>query len=68
MLANLKAGYRFSRHVRAWVEVLNLFDREVSDIDYYYESRLGFETGPVADIHTHPAEPRTIRFGIAFSL
>jgi hypothetical protein len=67
-LANLKAGYRFGRSVRAWVEVLNLFDREASDIDYFYESRLANETGAVADIHTHPAEPRTIRVGIAFSL
>jgi hypothetical protein len=67
-LANLKAGYRFSRHVRAWVEVLNLFDREVSDVDYSYESRLGAEPDPVADIHTHPAEPRTIRIGIALAL
>jgi hypothetical protein len=68
MLANLKAGYRFGRNVRAWVEVLNLFDREASDVDYFYESRLAAEPGPVADIHTHPAEPRTIRVGIAVSL
>jgi hypothetical protein len=54
--------------VRAWVEVLNLFDREVSDVDYSYESRLGAEPDPVADIHTHPAEPRTIRIGIALAL
>jgi outer membrane receptor protein involved in Fe transport len=60
-LVNLKAGYRFSRAVKASVEILNLFDRETSDIDYYYESRLAGEPGPVADIHTHPAEPRTIR-------
>jgi len=67
-LASLKGGYRFGPRVRAWVEVLNLFDREVSDIDYYYESRLKSEPGPVADIHTHPAEPRTIRVGLTLSL
>lgn len=67
-LANLRAGYRISRQVQVSLEVLNLFDREVSDIDYYYESRLRSEPAPVADIHTHPAEPRTFRVGLSFTL
>jgi len=67
-LVNLKAGYRISPRFRASVEVLNLFDREVSDIDYYYESRLRSEPDPVADIHTHPSEPRTIRFTVTLAL
>jgi outer membrane receptor protein involved in Fe transport len=61
LLANLKAGYRFSKTFKSTIEVLNLFDRKASDIDYFYESRLANEPGPVADIHTHPAEPRTLR-------
>jgi len=64
-LANLKLGYRFTPAIRGSLEVLNLFDRKVSDIDYYYESRLRGEADPVADIHTHPAEPRTIRATLA---
>ncbi len=64
-LANLKLGYRFTPAIRGSIEVLNLFDRKASDIDYYYESRLRGEAEPEADIHTHPAEPRTIRATVA---
>jgi hypothetical protein len=67
LLANLRAGYRFSAFVKASVDVLNLLDRRVSDIDYYYESRLRHEAQPVADLHTHPAEPRTIRATLTLS-
>ena len=67
LLANLKAGYRFSKHLKGTIEVLNLFDRKASDIDYFYESRLANEPEPVADIHTHPAEPRTIRATLTVS-
>ena len=37
----------------------------MSDIDYLYPSGLpGEPLSGVDDIHTHPAEPRTIRAGI----
>ena len=67
-LVNLTAGYRFSRHWQAMLAVYNIFDREVSDIDYYYTSRLAGElaTG-VDDIHTHPAEPRTARLSLRYN-
>ena len=33
-----------------------------SDVDYYYTSRLpGEPVGGIADVHTHPQEPRSIR-------
>lgn len=67
MLANLKLGYRFTPAIRGSLEVLNLFDRKASDIDYFYESRLRTEADPVADIHTLPAESRTIRATLAVS-
>jgi hypothetical protein len=41
--------------------VFNLFDREDSDIEYFYESQLQTEGAPVQDIHFHPVEPRTFR-------
>jgi len=63
-LANVKAGYTITKDVKFTMEVLNLFDRKVSDIDYYYESQLRGEPAPVADIHTHPAEPRAFRMGL----
>ncbi|WP_243655892.1 hypothetical protein [Roseateles saccharophilus] len=42
--------------------MFNLFDRQASDIDYYYASRLpGEATGSVNDIHFHAVEPRSSR-------
>jgi outer membrane receptor protein involved in Fe transport len=63
-LVNAKLGYAITKDVKLNVEVLNIFNRQVSDIDYYYESQLRGEAAPVADIHTHPAEPRAIRIGL----
>lgn len=60
-LVNLRLGYRFSKGLDAWLDVFNLFDREVNDIEYFYESRLAGETVAVADRHLHPVEPRTVR-------
>ena len=50
------------------LDVFNLFNRRVSDIDYYYASRLGSETMPVADVHSHPAEPRSWRLSLKVRL
>ena len=63
-LVNLRAGYRFDGQTRVFLDVLNLFDRKVSDIDYYYASQLPGESAPQAGIHTHPAEPRTLRLSL----
>jgi len=46
----------------------NLLDAKVSDIDYYYASRLpGEPPGGVDDVHTHPSPPRTLRIGVTAS-
>nr|MBP9822779.1 TonB-dependent receptor [Thermoanaerobaculia bacterium] len=48
------------------LEVFNLLDEEVSDIDYYYASRLAGEPPEgVEDYHFHPSEPRSFRLHIA---
>jgi outer membrane receptor protein involved in Fe transport len=61
-LVNLQAGYQATRHLRVTLDFFNLFDAEVSDIDYYFTSRLpGEPLAGVDDIHFHPAVPRTIR-------
>jgi len=39
----------------------NLFNRQVNDIQHFYESQLPSEAAPVADRHVHPGEPRTLR-------
>lgn len=58
-LAYLRGGWRFNRQVSLNVDVFNLFNREASDIDYFYESRtvLASESGR----HFHPVEPRSLR-------
>lgn len=63
-LVNAKIGYMLTKDIKLTAEVLNLFDRKVSDVDYFYASRLPGEALPVSDIHTHPAEPRTLRIGL----
>lgn len=66
-LWNGEVGYRFSDKARLVVELFNLFDAQVSDIDYFYVSRLRGEpeTG-VGDVHSHPALPRSTRVGLQF--
>jgi hypothetical protein len=47
----------------------NLFNAKMSDIDYYFASRLpGEPLGGVDDIHFHPAVPRTARLGLVVGL
>jgi outer membrane receptor protein involved in Fe transport len=60
-MANLRWGYRFDGRTTLALDIFNLFNRKVSDIDYWYASQLRGEAAPVADIHTHPAEPRVLR-------
>jgi len=64
VLVNGRLGYRCDKNLTLALDVLNLFDRKVADIDYYYASQLAGEAAPVADIHTHPAEPRTLRLSV----
>jgi hypothetical protein len=66
-LFNLRGGYR----VNDWtvkVDVFNLFDSNDHDIDYYYPSRLSFETADQGtdDIHYHVLEPRTLRLSVSY--
>lgn len=64
---NGEVGYRLSNKARLVLGVFNLFDADVSDIDYFYASRLpGEPADGVKDIHTHPAIPRSARVGIHF--
>ena len=60
-LCNARLGWR-GREWEVAVDCLNLFDRGDNDIEYFYESRLQGEPGPVADVHLHPIEPRSFRF------
>jgi hypothetical protein len=65
---NGEAGYRMSTKARLVLEIFNIFNAHVSDIDYFYVSRLpGEPPQGVEDIHTHPALPRSARFGLQLS-
>jgi len=67
-LWNGEAGYRLSNKSRVVFEVFNIFDAEVSDIDYFYTSRLpGEPEDGVEGIHLHPALPRSAWVGLQVS-
>ena len=67
-LVNLQVGHQIVRGVRLALDVFNVLDAKVSDIDYYYASRLpGEPAGGVTDIHTHPAIPRSARLSVLYS-
>lgn len=61
-LAYARLGYKLDAKTKVSLDVFNLFNRKVSDIDYFYKSRLrGEPLEGVDDVHSHPAEPRTVR-------
>lgn len=52
----------------AWYLGLNIFDTDVSDIDYFYRSRLPGEPAEgVDEVHLHPALPRSAWAGLQVS-
>ena len=66
-IVNGEVGYQFSPRVRLLLEGFNIFDAEVSDIDYFFESRLRDEPEPVEDVHFHAAIPRSARVALQVS-
>ncbi|WP_145664159.1 TonB-dependent receptor [Bradyrhizobium stylosanthis] len=66
LIFNARAGYRFDNGVRVQLDVLNLFNTQTNQIEYYYLSRLpGEPIEGVADRHVHPAEPLAVRLTVA---
>ncbi len=69
MLVSARAGYRFSRTWTIAAEVFNLLDRNDSEIDYLYASRLagepaGPDDGGYLDRHSHPVDPISFRVAL----
>jgi hypothetical protein len=63
LTANLRVGRKLGSSAELTLDVFNLTDRQVDDIQYFYESRpraLAAEE----DRHVHPAEPRTLRVSL----
>jgi outer membrane receptor protein involved in Fe transport len=66
-LINAQIGWEIAAPVRLVADVFNVANVRVNDTDYYYVSRLAGEpSAGVADIHSHPAEPRTLRVGLHY--
>ena len=66
---NMQFGYRWHHRWAAEVQIFNLLDRAVSDVDYYYTSRLpGEPVAGVDDVHFHPQGPRSFRFVLSMGL
>jgi hypothetical protein len=65
---NLRLGWKFTPKIETTLDVFNLLDRQVNDIQYYYESRPLPGEDALADRHVHPAEPRTFRLTLRVSI
>ena len=63
LIFNARVGYRFKKpEIEVSVQVLNVFDADDNDIEYFYASRLPGEPAEgVEDIHFRAAEPRAVR-------
>jgi hypothetical protein len=66
-ILNGEIGYKFTEKVRLMLEGFNVLNARVSDIDYFFESRLRDEPSPVEDIHFHAAIPRSARMTLRVS-
>jgi hypothetical protein len=61
-IINGAVGYKFSDKLRVVLDVFNLLNASVSDIEYFFASRLSGEpVGGVEDIHMHASLPRSGR-------
>ena len=48
------------------LDVLNVFDTDGNDIEFWFESQLQNETAPVEDFHFHPVESRAYRATVKY--
>ena len=65
-IVDARVGYKFINNWRLFLDVFNLFNVKVSDIDYFYVSRLpGEPPAGVADVSTHPADPFEARLTLS---
>jgi outer membrane receptor protein involved in Fe transport len=62
---NLSAGYKFTKSLKAQIEIFNAFDVKANAGAYYYVSRLPGEPAQgVADHQIHPLEPISARLSL----
>ncbi len=65
-LVNLKVGRHLGKNFDLSLDVLNLFNVQSYDIEYYYASQLKNESASVNDYMVHPGEPRSVRFTLTY--
>ena len=65
-LVNLKAGRHLSKNLDLSLDVLNLFNAQTYDIQYYYESQMKNEASSANDSMVHPGEPRSLRVTLTY--
>jgi hypothetical protein len=64
-LLNGQVGARVGPRTELVLDGFNLLNSAASDVDYYYTSRLPGEPAEgIADVHTHPALPLTVRASV----
>lgn len=63
-LVNGRMGYQVTDQLKLTLDILNLFDSNDHDIEYFYASQLPAESEPVDDHHYHVFEPRTARLAV----
>jgi hydrogenase/urease accessory protein HupE len=64
-LLSARVGYRMDDTWSLDAEVLNLFDRDESDIEYFYESQISPSALPAQEIHFHPVESISARVALS---
>ncbi|MBM4385955.1 MAG: TonB-dependent receptor [Deltaproteobacteria bacterium] len=65
LLVSAQAGYRWNERWTLTLDAFNLLDREDSDIDYFYESRIS-PTAPLSEErHFHRVEPISARLTLS---
>ncbi len=68
-LVEAQIGYQVNEAWDIGMAMFNVLNTTASDIDYYYTSRLrGEPLAGMDDIHSHPAEPRTVRLTVSARL
>jgi outer membrane cobalamin receptor len=66
-IVNVNIGYKFTK-LAIKLDLLNAFNSNDHDIDYYYASRLASEplNSETEDLHYHVIEPRTLRLSATY--
>ncbi|MBN4053819.1 TonB-dependent receptor [Haliea sp. AH-315-K21] len=64
---NFGISYAMQNNIEIGLDILNIFDTDGDDIEFWFESQLQGEAAPVDDFHFHPVEPRAYRLNIKYS-